>query len=116
MRQRKFFNKHLGQSITEYAVLLAVVAAALIAMQVYMKRGIQGRMRDLADQISPRESHYERGQTDSNYNITQTGTTVQQYKDGVSRTYQDGTDEKQESRAETITRSGNETVYPDVQE
>jgi len=98
----------LGQSTMEYALLIAVVAAALIAMQVYVKRGIQGRIRDLADQISPVQ--YEQGRTDSAYTTVQGGTVVQSYDSGVSKTYQDGTEG---SVPETITRSGHEVVEPE---
>ena len=35
----------------EYAVLIAAVCAALVAMQFYMKRGVSGRLRQGADQI-----------------------------------------------------------------
>jgi len=40
-----------GQSTLEYAVLIVVIIAALIAMQVYLKRGLQGRLRESSDQI-----------------------------------------------------------------
>ena len=40
-----------GQSTLEYAILVVVVIMALVAIQAYLKRGIQGRMRDSADQI-----------------------------------------------------------------
>ncbi len=43
--------KSKGQSTLEYAVLIVVIIAALIAMQVYLKRGVQGRMRESSDQI-----------------------------------------------------------------
>lgn len=46
------FHSKRGQSLPEYAMMLAVVAVALIAMQVYVKRGMQGRLRDLGNQIS----------------------------------------------------------------
>ena len=39
-----------AQSVLEYAVLICVVVAALAAMQVYIKRGMQGRMRQGAEQ------------------------------------------------------------------
>lgn len=41
-----------AQSTLEYAVVIFVVSAALIAMTVYIKRGLQGNMRNNADQIS----------------------------------------------------------------
>ena len=99
-----------GQSTMEYAVLLAIVAAALIAMNVYVKRGIQGRLRDLADQISP--THYEQGRTESVYNTSQTGTSVQQYQNGVASMYQDGT---HGSAKEVFTREGYAVVTPETQ-
>ncbi len=105
-----------AQSTAEYAILLAIVAAAIIAMQVYVRRGIQGRIRDLADQISP--EHYEPKQTESSYTTTQDGITVSTYDKGISRTYQDGSepgDSEGKSGPEYTQRSGHETVYPEEQ-
>jgi len=53
-----FINLHKkGQSTLEYAVIIAVVVAALIAMQTYVKRGLQGRLKqasdDIGEQFSP---------------------------------------------------------------
>jgi Flp pilus assembly pilin Flp len=58
---RKLTSK--GQSTLEYAVLIVVIIAALIAMQVYLKRGVQGRMRESSDQIG---QQYSPGYTESN--------------------------------------------------
>lgn len=38
-----------GQTTLEYATVLIAVAAALVTMQVYVKRGISGRLRAAAD-------------------------------------------------------------------
>lgn len=35
-----------AQSTAEYAILIGLVVAAVIAMQTYVKRGFQGRMKD----------------------------------------------------------------------
>ena len=35
-----------GQSTAEYAVVIGLVIAAAVAMQVYVKRGIQGKIKD----------------------------------------------------------------------
>lgn len=102
MKKLRLF-KSVGQSTTEYAVLLAVVAAALVAMQVYIKRGIQGRIRDLADQITPLSEHYESGQTDTNSITTQSGNVIVQYTAGIVNTNQD----------EDINRSNNVQVIPE---
>ena len=40
-----------GQSTMEYALVIAVVIGALLAMQFYMKRGVQGKLRSSADEI-----------------------------------------------------------------
>lgn len=40
-----------GQNTMEYAIIIAVIVAALIAMQNYIKRGIQGRMKQSSDDI-----------------------------------------------------------------
>ena len=52
--RKSAFCGHLrsGQSILEYAVLIAVVAAALLAMNVYIRRSVQGNLKALEDQIN----------------------------------------------------------------
>ncbi len=40
-----------GQSTLEYALIIAVVVGALLAMQVYMRRGMQGKLREATDDI-----------------------------------------------------------------
>lgn len=39
----------MGQSTAEYAIVFALVVAAAIAMQVYVKRGLQGRVKNVVD-------------------------------------------------------------------
>ena len=67
----RYVYKRNGQTLQEYVLLLALVVTAFIAMQTYMKRGVQGRLRDLADQISPKQ--YEPTDTVSNNTIDRTG-------------------------------------------
>jgi hypothetical protein len=47
-----------GQSVLEFTVLIVIVIGAFIAMQLYVKRGIQGRWKntidDFGDQYDPR--------------------------------------------------------------
>lgn len=38
-----------AQTTAEYAILIALVVGAVVAMQVYVKKGIQGRIRDVVD-------------------------------------------------------------------
>ena len=45
-----------AQSVLEYAILMVIVIAALISIQTYIKRGLQGRLTsatdDIGDQVS----------------------------------------------------------------
>ncbi len=38
-----------AQTTAEYAILIALVVGAAMAMQIYVKRGLQGRVRDVVD-------------------------------------------------------------------
>lgn len=51
-----------GQSITEYLLIFAVVAAAMTGMMVYAKRGIQAGLKVAADDFSPFPSDPEKAQ------------------------------------------------------
>lgn len=70
------FIRRRGQTLQEYVILLALVATAFIAMQAYMKRGVQGRLRDLANQISSKQ--FESNDTTSSTNISRSGTSTEQ--------------------------------------
>jgi len=56
-----YFNKRRkgkkGQSTLEYAILIIIIIGALLSIQVYIKRGVQGRFKqaadDIGDQFSP---------------------------------------------------------------
>ena len=46
----RLFNKNKkGQNIAEYAILIALVIAAAIGIQTYVKRGLQARMKADSD-------------------------------------------------------------------
>ena len=40
-----------AQSTVEYAVLAAVVVGALLVMQIYMKRGFSGKLKESTDRV-----------------------------------------------------------------
>ena len=79
----KRFSKR-GQSTLEYAVLIVVIIAALIAMQVYIKRGVQGRLRESSDQIG---EQFSPGYTVSN-RTAYTYSNTQELTDAYSTTTQ----------------------------
>ena len=55
--------KRSAQSTVEYAILAAVVVAALLVMQIYMKRGFSGKLKESTDrvgeQFTPASATYE---------------------------------------------------------
>ena len=67
-----------GQSTLEYAVLIIIIIGALLSIQVYIKRGIQGRLKGAADDIGDQLSV-------GNTNVTQTMTTSSVTKDTFTR-------------------------------
>jgi Flp pilus assembly pilin Flp len=52
----QYLNQKRGQSTLEYAVLIVVIIAALLTIQVYIKRGVQGRLRSATDDIGDQYS------------------------------------------------------------
>jgi len=96
MRQKK----NAGQSTMEYAVLAAVVVGALLAMQIYIKRGAMGKLRAAADQM---------GEQFTPLNTTSTFTTTSTVAkaDTVSP---NGTSTSTLNGPETQSRTGSESV------
>jgi Flp pilus assembly pilin Flp len=45
-----------AQSTLEYAILIGVVIGALLSMQSYLKRSLQGKLKDVGDQIGTQYS------------------------------------------------------------
>ena len=44
-------RKRKGQSVLEYIILIVIIIAALLTLQIYMKRGLQGRLASATDDI-----------------------------------------------------------------
>jgi hypothetical protein len=73
-----------GQSTLEYAILILIVIVALLAMQTYLKRGIQGRVRESSDNIG---EAYSPSYTTSEFTRTSKSDTQETIEpDGVTRT------------------------------
>lgn len=43
-----YLNKK-AQSVAEYVIVLGLIVGAVMAMQTYVKRGLQGRLKDAVD-------------------------------------------------------------------
>ncbi len=75
----KFLRKMKGQSTLEYAVLIIIVIGALLSIQMYIKRGIQGRLRSAADDIG---DQYDPGNVNYRVHTTVVSNTHDTFIDG----------------------------------
>lgn len=48
-------NRNIAQSTAEHVILVGIIAAAVISMQVYMKRGIQFVVRAATDEVGAQD-------------------------------------------------------------
>jgi hypothetical protein len=88
-------KRHKGQSTLEYALIIAVVVGALLAMQVYFKRGVQGKLRESTDDIG---NQYSAGNVQAKYITTQTGSKVTKESVGTTEAGGEGV-----TRTEVVT-------------
>ena len=51
-REMKYTKKSRAQSISEYSICVAIIILAIALMQVYVKRGIEGRYADVVDFVT----------------------------------------------------------------
>jgi hypothetical protein len=83
------FNRK-GQNILEYSILIALVVGAAVAMQTYVKRGLQGRVKEATDNagsggtvggttLTFSGNQYEPYYLQSNSQITSNSTKVQNW-------------------------------------
>ena len=109
-----FKNKN-GQNTAEYAVLIALVVAAAIAMQTYVKRSMQAGTKFAVDKLKKNAAgsrgQYEPYYTASSYDVTQSAyvDTVETKGDSVQR-ISGAKDEKGEEKLHITTRTGEEKI------
>ena len=80
----KYFNnrKKKGQSTLEYAILIIIIIGALLSIQVYIKRGVQGRLKGAADDIG---DQYSNGNTNVVKKMVTGSQTRDTFINGVTR-------------------------------
>lgn len=100
-----------AQSTAEYVIVLGLIVAAVIAMQTYVKRGFQGRVKDAVDYVDQggqagsavtfATKQYEPYYLKSSFDSTRSSTDKEDLLDAgaVSR-----------SSTETSQRSGSQTI------
>lgn len=94
-----------GQSTLEYAMVIAVIVAALVAMQIYMKRSVQGKLRSATDDI---------GQQYSVGNMTGTVTTQQGNVSSTEVSAAQGSSKYTIISAGDTTKTGSEIIDKDM--
>ena len=72
-----------AQSTLEYAILIGVIVAGLIGMQVYLKRGYQGKLRASADDMG---DQFSAGYSTYSYKTTSKTNSTEQVKDEITTT------------------------------
>lgn len=79
----KFFNRKRkkGQSTLEYAVLIVIVIGALLSLQVYIKRGVGGRLKSASDDIG---DQFSVGNMNYVHKTTTTSKTQETFLAGVT--------------------------------
>lgn len=102
---KKLIKNKKAQQTAEYALLIALVVAAVIAMQTYAQRTIQGRIRDAGDYLSTQTSalgttdQYEPYYLTTDYNV---------YRDDLTKKARYETGAADEAR-DTLDRLSNRT-------
>jgi uncharacterized protein (UPF0333 family) len=85
---RWLLNKK-AQNTMEYALLIAVVVGAFVGMQIYGKRGVEGKLRSSADDIG---NQFDPLNTESSWTTERSSTSVEiTNADGTSNSYMEGT-------------------------
>ena len=77
----QYLNQKRAQSTLEYAVLIVVIIGALLTIQVYIKRGVQGRLKSASDDIG---DQYSDGNTNSIKSVTRHSNTEEKFSAGTS--------------------------------
>jgi len=109
----RWLNSKKGQNTAEYAILIGVIVAAAIAMQIYIRRGMQARVKDAVDftqtadddaggyLFASNQSQYEPYYMQTNFETVQQAQTSEQLQagGGVIR----------DSISEATQRTGNQT-------
>ncbi len=86
----QYLNQKRGQSTLEYAVLIVVIIGALLTIQVYIKRGVQGRLKSASDDIG---DQYSDGNTNAIKSVKRHSQTEETFNAGTAATKITGTGE-----------------------
>jgi len=105
----KLIKNKKAQNTAEYAILISLVVAGIIAMQTYAQRALQGRVRGASQYLVNQTTEfgdqvqYEPYYLNKSYNVTQ-GSTISEIQDNETLRYEEDSDTvRQEGGSETTT-------------
>ena len=101
----RFFKNRKGQSTLEYAILIIIIIGALLSLQIYIKRGIQGRLKSSADDIG---DQFSAGNTNVVRKTFTNSRTVDTKTNGIQRTTLDRNEITAESLSSNIINADDE--------
>jgi len=99
-----------GQNTAEYALLIALVVAGVIAMQTYAQRSLQARMHDASAYLTAQtnaigtSAQYEPPSSRSEYDVTRTA--VENKRQGVGLVAADSTSNRSRTGSQVSTYNG----------
>jgi len=103
------FNRNKAQTTLEYAILIGVIVAGLIAMQVYLKRGYQGKLRESADNMG---QQFSPGYTTNKYTVINKSKSTEELKNReTTSTINEGDQESKKSGYEEVATSDKESWW-----
>lgn len=88
---RKLLKNKKAQNTAEYAILISLVVAGIIAMQTYAQRALQARVRDAASYLKNQTTElgtsiqYEPYYLTTDYTITRNETTAKRLDNTTTR-------------------------------
>ena len=97
----KFRKK--GQSTAEYVIVLGLAVAAVMAMQTYVKRGLQGRIKEAVDYVDAGSANGGAAFTGGQYEPY--------YLESHSESARRATDIEENLKAGAVVRTSNENTY-----
>ena len=101
-----------AQSLIEYSILIVIIAAAFMTMQVYIKRGFQGRWKQAADDMGD-QYDMKAFTSDVRYTLTATSNSTATAKPGNSSSGEEGMiTYREDSSVSTETKKGTSHIEP----
>lgn len=101
-----------GQSTLEYALLIAAVVSGLLVMQMYVKRGMSGRVKSSSDELG---EQYDPTAFSASYTTISHSKRSETLTNGVTRSELTDPEYTRISGSETVAAwTANESIYDDL--